>query len=44
MENVFSYFVAIGSGLATGIVIVAAPSYWLYKKLGNRRKPNVKGY
>jgi thiaminase len=45
MQNVFSYFVAIGSGLATGIVIVLAPCYWIYKKLENRRTPtNEKQY
>jgi hypothetical protein len=45
MQNVFSYFVAIGSGLATGIVIVLVPCYWIFKKLENRRKPaNDKPY
>jgi hypothetical protein len=45
LENVFNYFVAIGSGLTVGIVIVLAPCYLIYKKIENRRKPtNVKGY
>lgn len=37
MEGVFSYFVAIGAGLTTGVVVVLLPSVWLYKKMMNRK-------
>jgi hypothetical protein len=37
MDNVFYYFVAIGAGLTTGIILVLLPSYWAFNKLKNRR-------
>lgn len=33
VESVFSYFFAIGSGLALGIAFVFLPSVWLFNKL-----------
>lgn len=33
MESVFSYFIAIGSGLSLGIAMVFLPSVWLFKKI-----------
>ncbi|WP_258525930.1 hypothetical protein [Paenibacillus sp. YN15] len=33
MENVFSYFFAIGSGLTLGVVAVILPAYWLLNKM-----------
>jgi hypothetical protein len=38
--NVFSYFVAIGSGLALGIVLVLIPSYMIFNKI--QQKGSVK--
>lgn len=36
MEGVFSYFVSIGAGLATGVSLVFLPSAWLYNKIKNK--------
>lgn len=36
MDNVFSYFFAIGAGLTFGVSIVLLPALWIYKKLGKR--------
>lgn len=33
MDAVFSYFVSIGAGLTTGVVVVLLPSAWLYSKI-----------
>lgn len=38
MEGVFSYFVAIGAGLTTGVVAVLLPSVWLYHKIKGKGK------
>lgn len=39
---VFTYFVAIGSGLALGIAIVTIPALMIFKKMNNR-PAKVKG-
>jgi hypothetical protein len=44
MENVFQYFIAIGSGLTTGVIIVLLPSYWLFNKFKNKGKSNHAKY
>lgn len=33
MEGVFSYFVAIGAGLTTGIAVIFLPVAWLLNKM-----------
>lgn len=32
MDNVFSYFFAIGSGFALGAAVVVLPSFWVIKR------------
>jgi hypothetical protein len=36
-SNVFSYFFAIGSGLASGFVFILIPSYIILNKIQNRK-------
>lgn len=40
MEGVFSYFVAIGAGLTTGIVVVLLPVAWIYQKIKRKGGQN----
>lgn len=42
LENVFSYFVAIGSGLTFGIAIVAIPGILLIRKWTKDGARNVR--
>lgn len=42
MENVFSYFFAIGAGLTMGVIVVALPGYWLLNKISKGGKANVR--
>jgi hypothetical protein len=42
LENVFSYFMAIGSGLAAGLVIILIPSYMIFKKLQRGGKKDAR--
>jgi len=43
MESaVFIYFFSIGAGLALGVVSIALPTYWLYKKMRGGKEANVK--
>lgn len=37
MENVFSYFFAIGSGFALGVGVIVVPGIWIVKKVLDRR-------
>lgn len=41
LENVFSYFFAIGAGLTFGIAIVLLPGIWIYNNLRKRVDRNV---
>lgn len=41
MENVFSYFFAIGSGFALGVSVIVLPVMWLVQKKKGKKRVEV---
>jgi hypothetical protein len=42
MENVFGYFLAIGSGLAMGFIIVLLPAAMIWNRMQRRKQNNAR--